>query len=105
MVRPVELQDAFGKTPAVEKIVEAQKANPENEQRANLVSAERKSAEEERKAIPAQHSDEVILHKEKPDEDKQKRQNKQSGETDEEPHDESDSHDEPLAPPSLDITV
>lgn len=105
MVRPVELQDAFAKTPAVEKIVEAQKANPENEQRANLVSGERKSAEEQRKAVPAQHSDEVILHKDKPDEDKRKKQEKREGETDEEPHDDTNAHDEPPAPPSLDITV
>lgn len=105
MVRPVELQDAFGKTPAVEKIVQSQKANPENEQRANLVTAERKSEQAQRQAEPAKHSDEVILHKDKPEEDKKNKQQEKEHETDEDAQDEAKADDEPLAPPSLDITV
>ena len=106
MVRPVELQDALGKTQAVERIAQLQKANAENEQRQVIQSEGQKHEDDQRKATPASHSDEVVLHREhgdKKDKDKQKKK-----EQPEEPApDTATSGDdaEPLPPPELDITV
>ena len=43
MVRPVELQDNLAKTPAVERIAQLQKSDPENEQRQVIQSTGQKT--------------------------------------------------------------
>lgn len=106
MVRPVELQDALGKTQAVERIAQLQKANSENEQRQVIQSEGQKRDDAERKAMPAAHSDEVVLHREpadKKDKDKEKKKNQPETPANDEAAKDDDT--EPLPPPELDITV
>lgn len=105
-MRPVELQDTLGKTPAVEKIAQTQKANPDNEQRQAAISAETKSKEQVRQTPESPRSDEVILHRED-DKDKdrgQGRKHKDTTKPDDEPEPDQDPN-RPAGPPSLDITV
>lgn len=106
MVRPVELQDALGKTPAVERIAQLQKSNSENEQRQVIQTEGDKHAEENRKAVPAKHNDEVVLHREhgdRKDNDKKKREEQSEPPAIDEAA--SDDNTESLPPPELDITV
>lgn len=111
-MRPVELQDALGKTQAVERIAQLQKANSENEQRQVIQNAAQKTQDVQRKPTPTAHPDEVVLHRDR-DKDKEGRKKKQKPDeqadaaaalnagTKTSPRDE----DEPLPPPELDITV
>jgi len=105
MVRPVELQDALGKTPAVERIAQLQKANSENEQRQVIQTEGQKHDDAQRKAVPTAHSDEVVLHRDHGNEkDKDKRKKKQSI-TPAQNDAANEDDQEPLPPPELDITV
>jgi hypothetical protein len=106
MVKPVELQDALGKTQAVERIAQLQKANPENEQRQAIQSAGQKTEDAHRKPPPAAHSDEVVLHRDSEREKENKKKQQQS----DRPARQADTtkgvtDDEALPPPELDITV
>jgi len=106
MVRPVELQDALGKTPAVERIAQLQKANSENEQRQVIQTEGQKHDDAQRKAIPAQHSDEVVLHRDRDEaKDKDKKDKKQHPESSDKDAAANTDDSEPLPPPELDITV
>ncbi len=109
MVRPIDLQDALSKTQAVLKITESLRANPENEQRTALVLTDQKNKDDQKKPVPTQHSDQVILHREKPDQkDKGESQEHAGDETEDQESQvaaEDKNDDEPLPPPSLDITV
>jgi len=106
MVRPVELQDALGKTQAVERIAQLQKANSENEQRQVIQSEGQKHDDAERKAMPAAHSDEVVLHRDPTDKkDKDKQKKKDQAETPAKNEAAKDDDSESLPPPELDITV
>ncbi|MBD3297683.1 MAG: hypothetical protein GF341_03430 [candidate division Zixibacteria bacterium] len=109
MVRPIDLQDALSKTQAVLKITESLRANPENEQRTALVLTDQKNKDDQKKPTPTQHSDQVILHREKPDhrEKGESQEQADDGTEEQESHNAADStdDDEPLPPPSLDITV
>jgi hypothetical protein len=105
MVRPVELQDALAKTPAIEKIAQAQKANPDNEQRQNAIAAENKNKEHVHQATEPPKSDEVILHREENKEDQKGKNQQHRDEADKDkPADDQDA-DGPVDPPSLDITA
>ena len=111
MIRPVELQDALSKTQAVEKISQSQKANPENEQR-NAIAAEAKRTQDtQRRTLAPTHSDEVILHRDRQN-DKKNKKDKASGEdaeqneeTEPTPDDRDTSQDDETPPPVLDIKV
>ena len=103
MVRAIELLDSLGKTPAVERIAQLQKANSENEQRQVIQSEGQKHEDAQRKATPASHSDEVVLHR---DRDKDKDKDKKKQPVVPAPDEGADTDDEePLPPPELDITV
>jgi hypothetical protein len=113
MVRPIDLQDALSKTQAVVKVTEMQRTAPENEQRTALILSDQKNKDDQKKPIPAQHSDEVILHKDKPEQDdshgSSEKETEENIEKEQDPTLEDDHDDrvdgEPLPPPSLDITV
>ncbi|GAB4317129.1 MAG: hypothetical protein Kow0074_05540 [Candidatus Zixiibacteriota bacterium] len=110
MVRPIDLQDVLSKTQAVLKVTESLRANPENEQRTALVMTSQKNKEDQKKPTPTQHSDEVVLHRDKPDQQGKEPSNQDSTEEDtaqDEPADaeRGDDPGNPLPPPSLDITV
>ena len=105
MVRAVELLDSLGKTPAVERIAQLQKSNSENEQRQVIQSEGQKNEDGQRKATPASHSDEVVLHRDR-DKDKGKDNKKKEQPVIPEEADAGDQDDQdPLPPPELDITV
>lgn len=109
MVRPIDLQDSLSKTQAVLKITESLRANPDNEQRTALVLTDQKNKDDQKKPTPTQHSDQVILHREKPDQkDNTESQEQADDGTEEQKSQDAADHtedDEPLPPPSLDITV
>ena len=105
MVRAVELLDSLGKTPAVERIAQLQKANSENEQRQVIQSEGQKKEDAQRKATPTAHSDEVVLHRDRDtDKDKDKKK-KQQPVVPAEAETADRDDEEPLPPPELDITV
>lgn len=121
-MRPVELQNLFAKTQAVERITEAQKAQPENAQRHAIQDGERQTVAKKRKPNPTPRGDEVILHRDQTNEqrdDKKKRRTKGQNQDDdatpndrrgEQPMDDagdrvdSSSKDDP-AHTKLDITI
>lgn len=110
MVRPIDLQDALSKTQAVLKVTESLRANPENEQRTALILTDQKHKDDQKKPTPTQHSDEVILHRDKPDqqerdEGKQKANDEELSQEQSAGRPDDIEDDEPLPPPSLDITV
>jgi hypothetical protein len=116
MVRPVELQDTLGKTPAVERITQLQKANPENEQRQVMQSTGQKAQEAQRRPVPATHTDEVVLHRERQKEEKKKqegekdKQEKQAtidehGAAADDDESQGDDDERQIPPPVLDITI
>ncbi len=111
MVLPVELQNVLAKTPAAERITQLQKANPENDQRQSIMVGDQKAHEAQRKPTPAVQSDEVILHRDRPKDDKGKSKKEKEQHTKD--GTDADGHVKPpdddgtpvLPPPSLDITV
>jgi hypothetical protein len=105
MVRPVELQDALGKTPAVERIVQLQKTDPENEQRVVMQNTGQKTQESQRKPVAATHTDEVVLHRDRNQEKKHKNDKKGEKPAEEEDAATTDTDEEPPPPPQLDITI
>ena len=106
MVRPVELQDTLGKTPAVERIAQLQKANSENEQRQAIQSAGQKTEDAQHRPAPAAHSDEVILHRDRErDKENKKKQHQSDHPVRQAESTDGVTDDETLPPPELDITV
>jgi hypothetical protein len=87
----------------VERIAQLQKANSENEQRQVIQSEGQKKDDAKRKATPATHNDEVVLHRDR-DTDKDKKK-KQQPVVPERADTADRDNEEPLPPPELDITV
>jgi hypothetical protein len=109
MVRPVELQDNLAKTPAVERITHLQKSDPENEQRQVIQSTGQKAQDAQRKPVPATHTDEVVLHRDREREAKKRKDKREKDagdrEAEKETKSEDDTDDTQNPPPALDITV
>lgn len=105
MVRPVELQDALGKTQAVERIAQLQKANSENEQRQVIQTEGQKHDDAQRKAVPTAHSDEVVLHRDRDNPKDKGKKKKDHTVTPAQNAAADDNDQDPLPPPELDITV
>jgi hypothetical protein len=87
MVRPVELLDNLSKTPAAERVTQAQRTAAENDQRTAMMTVAQKAHEAKQRPEAAPQGDEVILHRE-PDENTSDRK-KKKGQQD--PADEPDS--------------
>jgi len=106
MVRPVEIQDALAKTPAIEKIVQGQKANPDNEQKMAAAAGEHKHKEHVSQTTEPPRSDEVILHREENKEEEKHKNQKPKNQSNKGEEEDKDKHDDtPPEPPSLDITA
>lgn len=65
MVRPIDLQDNLAKTTIVEKVAQAEKAQPESAQKQFAATNAEKNAEHQRKTVQPQRSDEAILRRER----------------------------------------
>ena len=112
MVRPVELQDNLAKTPAVERIAQLQKSDPENEQRQVIQSTGQKTQDAQRKPVPATHTDEVVLHRDREREKGKRKGKRGKGAADDddqasakERESDDDANGDQQPPPVLDITI
>jgi hypothetical protein len=95
VVQPLALQDNLAKTPAVEKITQIDKAQPELAQRDNAIESQRKTAEQQNKPQATAKTDEVIIHREK---EEKKRDEKKKGSPAEPDTDDDSPRDEGEAP-------
>ena len=79
MVRPIDFQDNFSKTPIVEKTQQIQQAHPEMTQRAIARSVEQEAAQRPRETPPPLQGDQVVIHQDNPRSPPEQQGRKQQG--------------------------
>jgi hypothetical protein len=88
MVRPIDMADNIAKTQLTERVNQLQKAAPEMDQRQFALQLDTKHVQKREQAAPAPKTDEVVLHRDNPQQEKQKKKKKQ----DEHGKDENEGH-------------
>jgi hypothetical protein len=70
MVRPIDAADNLAKMPLAEKVNEVQKSAPEADQRQAAAAQAKQLAQRLREATPTEKTDEAIIHRDKPKQEK-----------------------------------
>ncbi|MFH1891335.1 MAG: hypothetical protein ABIK83_01470 [Candidatus Zixiibacteriota bacterium] len=73
MVRPIDIADHMAKTLAAEKVNQIQKAAPDMDQRQFAMQLENKMTQKQEQTAPLPKTDEVIIHRDKQQNEKQKK--------------------------------
>ena len=85
MVQPIGVQDNLAKTPLAERVNQLQKAAPDIDQRQATQVVKTQHVQRQREAVPAEKTDEAVIHREKPkqqQQDKEKKKNQDEEERD-----------------------